>query len=47
MDIVLLTIFLVFRSVLSVYFAGSNGRIVKSIINRNFKVFLKRVSIFS
>ncbi|KAL4432046.1 hypothetical protein ABPG74_017782 [Tetrahymena malaccensis] len=42
-DIVLLTIFLVFRTYLSIWVAGANGRIVKAIIKLDVKVFLKRI----
>lgn len=43
MDILLLTIFLVFRTYLSIWVAGANGRIVKAIIELNLKLFLTRI----
>lgn len=45
-DIFLLTIFLVARTYLSIFISGANGRIVKSIIKLNFKLFAKRVLIY-
>lgn len=42
-DILLLTISLVFRTYLSIYLAGANGRIVKAIIELDLKLFIKRV----
>lgn len=43
LDLVLLTVFLVFRTFLSIYLAGVNGRIVKAIIEMDFMLFIKRV----
>lgn len=43
MDICLLTVFLVLRTFLSIYIAGINGKIVKSIIERNKGLFIQRV----
>lgn len=43
LDLVLLTIFLVFRTYLSIYLAGANGRIVKAIIKLDFKLFVQRI----
>ena len=42
-DLISLTVFLVFRTYLSIYIAGANGRIVKAIIKLNFPQFIKRV----
>jgi len=44
MDLALLTVFLVFRTYLSIFISGANGRIVKAIIQADFLLFLKRVS---
>lgn len=43
MDIVLLTIFLILRTFLSIYLAGVNGKIVKAIIELDLMLFLKRI----
>ena len=43
LDLVLLTLFLVLRTFLSIYLAGVNGRIVKAIIETDAMLFLKRV----
>ncbi len=43
LDLCLLTVFLVLRTFLSIYIAGLNGKIVKSIIERNKAVFIQRV----
>jgi len=43
LDIVLLTVFLVFRTYLSIWVASANGRIVKAIIKLDLKLFLQRV----
>jgi ATP-binding cassette subfamily D (ALD) protein 3 len=43
LDLVLLTLFLVLRTFLSIYLAGVNGRIVKAIIEMDFMLFVKRV----
>lgn len=44
MDLALLTLFLVFRTFLSIYLADVNGKIVKAIIEMNFMKFVSRVS---
>jgi ATP-binding cassette subfamily D (ALD) protein 3 len=41
--LVLLTVFLVLRTFLSIYLAGVNGKIVKAIIEKDAKLFIKRV----
>ena len=43
LDLVLLTVFLVLRTFLSIYLAGVNGKIVKAIIQRDMSLFIKRV----
>lgn len=43
LDLVLLTVFLVLRTFLSIYLAGVNGKIVKAIIQRDLSLFIKRV----
>lgn len=43
LDLVLLTLFLVFRTFLSIYLAGVNGLIVKAIIEMDFGLFVRRV----
>lgn len=43
-DIICLTVFLIFRTYLSIYLAGANGRIVKAIIKLDFKLFVSRVT---
>ena len=43
LDLILLTIFLVLRTFLSIYIAGVNGKIVKAIINRDFGEFVRKV----
>ena len=43
--IVILTLLLVLRTQMSIWLADVNGRIVKAIIERNWNLFLKRVSI--
>ena len=43
LDLVLLTVFLVLRTFLSIYIAGLNGKIVKSIIEKNKGIFIQRV----
>jgi ATP-binding cassette, subfamily D (ALD), member 3 len=42
-DLLLLTVFLVVRTFLSVYLATVNGRIVQAIIEQNLSLFIKRV----
>ena len=42
-DIVVMTIFLVLRTFLSIYIANVQGRIVKGIIDRDVKEFLSKV----
>jgi hypothetical protein len=43
LDLVLLTVFLILRTFLSIYLAGVNGKIVKAIIERDMSLFIKRV----
>lgn len=43
LDIVLLTVALFLRTYLSIYLSGVNGMIVKSIVDLDFKTFLKRI----
>lgn len=43
LDIFLLTVFLILRTFLSIYIAGLNGMIVKSIIEKNKSIFFQRV----
>ncbi|EGR28157.1 hypothetical protein IMG5_182040 [Ichthyophthirius multifiliis] len=42
-DIVILTIFLILRTYLSIYIASANGLIVKAIIKLDFQLFVKRI----
>jgi len=42
--IYLLGVFLVIRTMLSIWLADVNGHIVKTIVNSDFKEFVKRVS---
>ena len=42
--IYLLTALLVVRTMLSIWLADVNGRVVKAIVNKSFKEFLRRVS---
>ncbi len=42
--VVVLTGLLVVRTYLSIWLADVNGQVVKSIVNRNFSEFIKRVS---
>jgi ATP-binding cassette subfamily D (ALD) protein 3 len=44
LDLVLLTLFLVLRTYLSIYLADVNGRIVKSIIQMDLNLFLRRIA---
>lgn len=43
-DIVLLTFFLIARTVLSIYMASVNGGIVNAIVERNLNLFIRRVT---
>lgn len=43
--IVLLAALLVVRTLLSIWLADVNGRVVKAIVNKDLKLFIKRVSI--
>lgn len=43
LDLCLLTVFLVLRTFLSIYIADLNGKIVKSIIQKNKTIFIERV----
>ena len=45
LDLALLTVFLVFRTFLSIYISSVNGKIVKAIIERDLTLFIQRVSI--
>ena len=45
LDLALLTVFLVFRTFLSIYISSVNGKIVKAIIERDLTLFIRRVSI--
>lgn len=45
LDLGLLTIALFFRTYLSIYLAGVNGMVVKSIVALDFKTFIKKVLI--
>ena len=42
--IYLLTILLVARTLMSIWLADVNGKVVKAIVNKSFSEFLKRVS---
>ena len=44
--VVVLTGLLVVRTYLSIWLADVNGQVVKSIVNRNFSEFIKRVGLF-
>lgn len=44
LDLVMLTMFLVLRTFLSIYLAGVNGKIVKAIIERDLTLFIRRVN---
>jgi hypothetical protein len=41
--IVILTLLLILRTQMSIWLADVNGRIVKSIVTRNWNLFLKRI----
>ena len=43
--IYLLTILLVARTLMSIWLADVNGKVVKAIVNKSFSEFLKRVSV--
>ena len=43
LDIILLTIFLILRTFMSIYLASVNGRIVNAIIKLDLSLFIKRV----
>lgn len=43
LDLVLLTTFLVIRTMLSIYISSVNGRIVKTIIQIDLNKFIKRI----
>lgn len=42
-DLSVLTVFLVIRTMMSIYISSLNGRIVKTIINGDFQKFIKKV----
>lgn len=42
--LLILTLLLVLRTQMSIWLADVNGKIVKSIVDRNFKLFMFRVS---
>jgi ATP-binding cassette, subfamily D (ALD), member 3 len=42
--LVVLSILLVLRTMLSIWLADVNGKIVKTIVNKDFGMFIKRVS---
>jgi hypothetical protein len=46
-DLALLTAFLIVRTYLSIYISTLNGRIVRTIVERNFANFFKKVLFFS
>ena len=46
LDLVMLTVFLVLRTFLSIYLAGVNGKIVKAIIERDLTLFIRRVNFY-
>jgi ATP-binding cassette subfamily D (ALD) protein 3 len=43
LDLTVLTVFLVVRTMMSIYISSLNGRIVKTIINGDFDRFVKKV----
>lgn len=43
LDLTVLTVFLVIRTMMSIYISSLNGRIVKTIINGDFDKFVKKV----
>jgi ATP-binding cassette subfamily D (ALD) protein 3 len=45
-DILLLTFFLIARTVLSIYLASINGNIVNAIVEKNLSLFIQRVKDF-
>lgn len=44
-DLVILTVFLVIRTFLSIYLASVNGGIVNAIVERDFPLFIERVPV--
>jgi hypothetical protein len=45
-DLLILTVFLIARTFLSVYLATVNGRIVQAIIEKNLSLFIQRVRLW-
>jgi len=43
-QIAFLSVLLIFRTMMSIWLADVNGRIVKAIVEKDFQLFLKRVS---
>jgi hypothetical protein len=43
-DILLLTFFLIARTILSIYMASVNGGIVNAIVEKNLSLFIQRVN---
>lgn len=42
---IVLLVLLVIRTMMSIWLADVNGRVVKAIVDKNFKMFIKRVSV--